>query len=268
VVYRDAFTDAGRPRRCLTEAETEVASGLEAAQLAADATAFAADAAAAEEAWGKWTASRAATAGGQPATMEPFSYANQWFTGASRTTDPRTAELYRRTGHDQLIRHAYQGGPLVWGDLSPGANARVMIRLRMSMCETDSDNTRWLKAQIAEHGWWRISSHGEGADNAAWLMVQHADRDPEFQAEVLGLLETLLPSGDTAKSSYAYLFDRVAVGADRPQRYGTQGGCVARNRWEPDEIEDPDRVEALRAEVDVGSLAEYPAHMHQYCANF
>lgn len=136
------------------------------------------------------------------------------------------------------------------------------------ICNIDGDNTAWLKADIAANGWYRISSTGAASDNAAWLLSQHADRNPEFQREVLAILEPLVALKETSPSSYAYLTDRVAVNEQRPQRYGTQGNCVAKDVWAPDELEDPDHVQARRDEVKLGSLVEYTAHMHRYCADF
>lgn len=146
--------------------------------------------------------------------------------------------------------------------------ARFESRLVNQMCDIDSGNTAWLKADLAANGWYRISTHGEAASGAAWLMTQHADRDPAFQREVLTILEPLVAEKETSAANFAYLYDRIAMNAGRPQRFGTQGLCSARNVWAPIPLEDPDRVEALREEAGIGSLAEYTAHMHRLCANF
>jgi hypothetical protein len=268
-VYMRTHTEGGPSAgRCLTEAEAEVQSSLAAAATVEDGEAFARDRAAAEEALVKWRAFSKSIAEGQVATEEPFSWVSQRYTGAAAATDPRTRELLTRAAGDQLIRHAYQGGEQVWGPLSPGAKARVDTALNTQMCATDGANTAWLKADIAANGWFLISTSGEQASSTAWLMAQHADRDPAFQKQVLALLEPLVATGETSAANYAYLWDRVATGEHKPQRYGTQGRCVAKDVWEPFELEDPDRIEALRVEADIGSLSEYASHMHRYCADF
>lgn len=267
-VHMRARPGADRMRRCLTEAETELQMGLTAAASADDAAAFAADRTAADEAWAKWTVFEGEVMGGRILDEQPFASVVGWVREGADSPDARLRELYRRTGRDQLLRHAFTAGDQVWGELSPGAQARVNIMLGREICGVDGENTAWLKADIAANGWYRVSTQGERADNAAWLMTQHADRDPAFQGQILALLETLLPAKDTRPSSYAYLYDRVAVGAGRPQRYATQGRCVAKDRWEPNDLEDAEQVEALRAEVEIGTLAEYQAHMHRYCADF
>lgn len=267
-VHVRARPQRGQGRRCLTEAELQLQSGLAAAGLAEDAAAFAEDRAAADAALAKWVTFTDGLATGQSAAEPPFSYVSSRYQKAAQVTDPRVRELTLRTARDQAYRHAFDAGDQVWGALSPGAKSRVNSALSRMTCEIDGDNTAWLKADIAANGWFLISTHGEAASGDAWLMAQHADRDPAFQRHVLALLEPLVVTKETSAANYAYLYDRVAVGANRPQRYGTQGRCVAKDVWAPNDLEDSDRVEALRAEVDIGSLAEYAAHMHRYCASF
>src|SRR5690606_5982636 len=99
-------------------------------------------------------------------------------------------------------------------------------------CGVDEANTKWLKAQVDQDGWFTISKFGADADLAAWLLVQHADRDVAFQADVLRILEPFVATAETAQTNYAYLYDRVAVNSGRPQRYGTQGLCTAAGVWQ------------------------------------
>ncbi|MDP3370712.1 MAG: hypothetical protein Q8M32_12810 [Brevundimonas sp.] len=255
--------------RCSTEAETEVRAGLDAARLAADAVEFEADRAAADEARARWSMFAESILAGEEAAEQPFRSVSAWLQESQAATDPRHRELLHRVGRDQLVRHGFGSGPQVWGpDLSPGALVRVQAALGRQACEIDGENTAWLKADVAANGWYRVSVDGDRASRAAWLLAQHADRDPAFQRHVLSLLEPLVATGETNAANYAYLYDRWASGSNRPQRYGTQGRCTAKEVWTPNDLEDTDRVEALRAEVGIGSLAEYQTHMHRYCADF
>jgi hypothetical protein len=230
---------------------------------------FEADRAAANAAWDRWIAFGEAVMAGQPVANPPFSYVADRVRMAEQATDPRIRELLRRAARDQLLRRGWDAGDEVWVDpQTPGARSRFNSRLGQQAWEVDSDNTEWLKADVAAHGWYLISVHGEAASSAAWLMAQHADRDRPFQHRVLALMEPLVETGETSLSNYAYLYDRIAVSENRPQRYGTQGVCVAKGVWAPNDLEDPDQVEALREAARIGSLAEYTAHMHQYCADF
>lgn len=266
-VYRRAVVPDSDPR-CLTEGEAVLQENLAAANAATDRAAFDDDRAAAADAWYKWTLFEEGLAHGQTATDQPFKSVSDRYASASAETDPRARELLRRTARDQAHRHAWDAGDQVWGELSPAVRGRVMARLTAATCRVDGDNTAWLKADVAANGWYRISTSGERASGAAWLMAQHADRDRDFQHHVLALMEPLVATGEVTRGNYAYLWDRLAVSEDRPQRYGTQGRCTAPGRWEPNTLEDADRVEALREEADIGSLIEYQTHMSGYCANF
>ena len=260
--------DLGARGRCLTSGEEELQMGLSAALAAPDAATFEADKLAAAGALARWDAYAEKLAGGYQEPEQPFASVASWYRGMARAATERERELYRRAALDQMTRHGFGAGPKVWGELTPGAQARMLGHLRHRMCGIDSDNTAWLKADLAANGWYRLSAFHPAASNAAWLMIQHADRDPAFQQEMLVMLEPLAAEGEIEPWDFAYLFDRVAVNAGRPQRYGSQGRCVARGVWAPIDLEDPERVQALRDENDLGSLAEYTAHMHQFCADF
>jgi hypothetical protein len=134
----------------------------------------------------------------------------------------------------------------------------------------DQQNTADLKALLEMYSWFTISEWGKAADNNAWLLVQHADQDRNFQKAVLAKLEKLYPSGETRPDHYAYLFDRVATSWNDPsqrqlQRYGTQGHCVESGKWEPFPIEDEANLDARRAEVGLPPLAEYVAGFKDIC---
>lgn len=267
-VYRRTTAASDGERRCLTDAEAELHMGLIAAASAPTAATFLDDRAAAAEAWGKWTLFAEGLENGQTTDEPPFSYVVQRFQGALAETRPRIRELLTRTAKDQMARHLWGGGDQIWGPLSPGAKTRIDTLVNLHACRTDADNTTWLKAEVAANGWFLISTAGQAASSAAWLMAQHADHDRDFQRHVLAILEPLVATGETSHANYAYLWDRVAVGEGRPQRYGTQGRCVAANRWEPNTLEDPSRVEALRTEADIGTLEQYQTRMHTHCAGF
>ena len=60
----------------------------------------------------------------------------------------------------------------------------------------DVANTERMKEIIEEIGWPTASKVGAEAANKAWLLVQHADHDPEFQERCLELMSES-PEGDT-----------------------------------------------------------------------
>ena len=158
---------------------------------------------------------------------------------------------------DQYMRR-YTSKPHDWG-YSDEDREVFTGRFMVLWKEIDAGNTEDLKMLLAIHGWFTISEFGEKADHEAWLLVQHADHDVDFQREVLGILEKLLETKETSRQNYAYLYDRVASAEDRPQRYGTQGRCVGPAKWEPNELEHPERIDELRASVGLGTLDDYKA---------
>ncbi|NUR03762.1 MAG: hypothetical protein HOY79_46810 [Streptomyces sp.] len=95
-----------------------------------------------------------------------------------------------------------------------------------------------------------------GADGAqaAWLLAQHADADLEFQRGCLSLMLDGLEAGTADSAHVAFLSDLILVAEDRPQLYGTQfrvlGGL-------PVKIEEPDKLDARRAVMGLGSFEDY-----------
>jgi hypothetical protein len=97
----------------------------------------------------------------------------------------------------------------------------------------------------------------------AWLLAQHADRAPKFQAALLPALEQRHAAGEFNASDLARFTDRVLKAQGKPQRYGTQ--------FPPEEMRTqyfglPDEqslreVDAQRRELGVMPLADYACMM-------
>ncbi|MGW2689537.1 hypothetical protein ACWC6I_41055 [Streptomyces sp. NPDC001414] len=62
---------------------------------------------------------------------------------------------------------------------------------------------------MAEHGWPGVALVGEQGADEAWLLAQHADLDPAFQRQALGLLTVVVAAGDALTRHQAHLSDRV-----------------------------------------------------------
>ena len=136
--------------------------------------------------------------------------------------------------------------------------------------DIDLENTAVLKVYLKIYKWFRISEFGEMTDNQAWVIVQHADFDPDFQKEIVSILAELYKLNETTPTNYAYLFDRVAASGSDPskrtlQRYGTQGLCVGPGKWEPIPTEEPIKLDERRAGVGLPPIAEYIGHLSKYC---
>ena len=176
-------------------------------------------------------------------------------------------ELFKRVERDQEARQA----AIAWeqkysvdgvfdeGLLSDDEKA-AHASLVSQITEIDTGNTEWLKEIVAEGGWPTYSEVGIDGGDAAWLLVQHADADSQFQRKCLELM-TELPKEEISQPNLAYLTDRVLLAEGKSQIYGTQ--FVRREgKWIPLRLEDAENVDARRAEVGLPPLAEY-AEMFQ-----
>lgn len=118
-----------------------------------------------------------------------------------------------------------------------------------------------LKKIIKELGRWPgLSMVGKEGETAAWLLAQHT-QDKEFARYCLQLMEENID--EVTKANYAYLVDKVLLGDDKPQRYGTVvTGKMVDGEFDvvPMPLEDPQKVEQLRVEMGLGSLEKQIAH--------
>lgn len=183
---------------------------------------------------------------------------------AQAETDPVRKELLRRASREQFLR-------LNTGGVDPALTQADLPYVGQPVStlwlNEDISNTEWLKGALAERGWFTISGDGAVASRAAWLMVLHASFDREWQRETLATIEPLAKSREIDPHDYATLFDRLALTAGQPTRYGTQGyGCAADGQsYNFGEIEDPDTLDVRRAELGLGPFAESKTGADQRC---
>lgn len=133
-------------------------------------------------------------------------------------------------------------------------------KLSSFMTLVDRTNTERLKAIVARCGWPVKEKFGQQPAGDAWLLAQHADHDPAFQKRALALIEEAAKArGESVDRNFAYLYDRVAVAEQRPQRYGTQlyspSGVACALEFKP--MEDRAQVDARRAALNLPPLEEY-----------
>ena len=140
-----------------------------------------------------------------------------------------------------------RGGPLPDSVTAP---------LFEEMIRVDSLNLVRLEQVVAENGWPRISQVGRPAAQGAFLIVQHAPL--EAQERYLPMLRAAVEAGEGIPSNLAYLTDRIRVRKGEPQVYGMQverdpeTGALGFGA-----IEDESGVDARRAAVGLGPIAEY-----------
>ena len=127
--------------------------------------------------------------------------------------------------------------------------------------KVDAENREALKAIIEAHGFPTAELVGEEGMQAVFILIQHADRDPEWQKAQLPYIETAVKNGGLDGQDYAYLYDRIQVNAGKPQRYGTQFSKVdpATKTIELAAVEDPDNLNQRRMEVGMMPIESYRA---------
>jgi len=267
----DERRQSGQPpqfRGCLRADEFEVGAQLALARAAWDSRAYRALAA---EYRRLTTALRTALASARSSGnwRKRFGHLGHWIADWEQARDPDTRELLERTLVDQGIRASLSSfqGAKIYGKTRPTAALKAYDEYLFNlMCTADEDNLNWLKGRVARAGWFEIGSQGAAADQAAWLMVQHADGDPEYQAYIVSVLSPKAKSGDTNSQNFAFLSDRVAVRAGAPQTYGTQMECVD-GEWLAPNIESPaTELDARRAAVGLPPYrVQVSERRHLFC---
>ncbi len=163
-------------------------------------------------------------------------------------TDSLRVELLRRVAEDQVGREQFAA--------AFRAGTAPDSALISALHASDSSNTLWLRNAVAEHGWPDRDVVGADGASAAFLIVQHADQDTTFQAEMLVALTAAFARGQAEGQSLALLTDRVAVARGEPQPYGTQAN-ITDGRIVLSPVADSANLDAKRATMGLPPLSEY-----------
>lgn len=124
------------------------------------------------------------------------------------------------------------------------------------MREVDEDNIARLRHIVRQDGFPTAKLVGYDGVSAAWLILQHAENDPVFQASLLPTIERQVQRGELAAQDYALLADRVFLAQGKSQRFGTQfSGLGDRMQMEP--LDDPAHVDERRTRLGLPPLADY-----------
>ncbi|MCC6403423.1 MAG: alpha-L-fucosidase [Fimbriimonadaceae bacterium] len=128
--------------------------------------------------------------------------------------------------------------------------------LQTAVEEADRASTAYMVEFLHEYGYPIRSLYGSRAEGNAWLLVQHADADPKFQARYLKAMEDALKEGEADPQHFAYLTDRVLRAQGKPQRFGTQ--CtILKGKASLQPTEAPERLDERRAKMGMEPIAAY-----------
>lgn len=125
-------------------------------------------------------------------------------------------------------------------------------------------NQKRVKEIFSQYGYLGNDVVGTRGSQSFWLVVQHADNDPEFQKDVLEKMLPEVKKGNADPKSYGYLVDRVRLNHGNKQLYGTQ----VKYDWEicqayPKPLEDPINVNDRRQKIGLEPLEVYLNEMSQ-----
>jgi Family of unknown function (DUF6624) len=119
-----------------------------------------------------------------------------------------------------------------------------------------------LKEIVDYVGWPTRAMVGLKATQAAYMVIQHAGHDIEFQNRSLAMMVDLVEEGELPASYVALLTDRIRMFQDQPQLFGTQMamardefGAMVPTPTVP--IEDPEHLDERRALMGMPPFSEF-----------
>ena len=170
------------------------------------------------------------------------------------------------TGYDISLRnillqiyHTDQNprGHIITISQSDPQNSDALSRYWKEMQLNDSINLVRTIGLLDTYGWIPKSKVGT-ANQALFFVIQHAR--PDVIDKYIALFKNAAMNNEIPRDLFAKMYDRQLLYAGKPQKYGTQKvrespGSTEMVIWR---IEDPDHVNALRKEMGLPPLEEYP----------
>lgn len=140
-----------------------------------------------------------------------------------------------------------------------GRESNEMKSLWKTMARVDSMNLIEVKKILDKHGWLGPEVITSKGSSTLFLVIQHSDQ--RTQEKYLPMMREAANNGKASLSDLALLEDRVLLGQGKKQKYGSQIGYDKEKKVNyvlP--LEDPINVDKRRADMNLGSIADYIAH--------
>tara|TARA_R110002073_G_scaffold104622_4_gene236600 strand:+ start:290709 stop:291551 length:843 start_codon:yes stop_codon:yes gene_type:complete len=90
------------------------------------------------------------------------------------------------------------------------------------IAKIDRQHAQALMTIIERFGWPTREMVGLKAVQGAYIAIQHAGHDPEFQSNCLALIQQQVDQGELPGAFLALMTDRVSLSRGEPQIFGTQ----------------------------------------------
>lgn len=128
---------------------------------------------------------------------------------------------------------------------------------------TDSMNYIILQKIFKEYGFPNHDLVGMKGSNYFWLLVQHQDKHPSFQENVLREMKIAVDANKASVNDYAYLVDRVQINTGQLQIYGTQlEWNTDKKSYVPKAVMDLEQLNTRRKSVGMESIESYIEFMN------
>jgi len=152
------------------------------------------------------------------------------------------------------MRDEEQKGRVKWAKLAKKGKTDTdkFHDMTIALIDGDRHNTARMQEIVAQIGWPTYDKVGEGPSNNAWILVQHADRNPRFQMKCLELMKKALDNKQVNPANYAFLYDRAHVNHGLKQLYATQTSTnngIMEGDFHP--LEDESNVQKRRSEMGI-----------------
>jgi hypothetical protein len=128
-------------------------------------------------------------------------------------------------------------------------------------------NADQLNEIIESIGFPSMEKIGKEANEAAWLIIQHAISKPEFMRKCLTMMGKQVKQTLEERRQMAYLMDRIAVFEGKPQLYGTQFDWDEKGLLHPSPHDGLERVNKRRKSIGFNSLEEQTDLMRNQVKN-
>lgn len=122
--------------------------------------------------------------------------------------------------------------------------------------QLDRQNIRIATKIIDSMGWIGKNKIGEKANDALFLVIQHADK-LETMEKYLPIMKEAVKNGNAEKKQLAYLIDRIEDLNGRKQIYGTQYYVNERGRVIIKKLVDSTNVNTRRRAMNLIPIEEY-----------
>ncbi len=118
----------------------------------------------------------------------------------------------------------------------------------------DAENLKKVDSILEVHGWLGMSKIGDKASSILSRIVLHSS--VEDRERYLPVIEASVQAGESSPQDFAILVDKILLGENQKQRYGTQFMEID-GRNQVLTIEDPETLENRRKALGLSSIHDY-----------